>query len=196
MTSDLTMKPTPLTASDLMAIALSGEPIPADRALATYADESNWKTVHPGGRNRVCEWAFIGPMRPGFELAQITIDRLPKGTKIEGAARELYYELARNCGETADWPLDLVARDEESSKRICELLTTLGKALGDPTASEFNAKREADCVPKPDIRGVADDLYDAACVLMRKRYVENDDAWGNLENSAMRYNAERQKGQT
>ncbi len=66
----------PLNTNDIFSMAQSGEPIPADRALATYADPSNWVQLYHGESSdrsyvpKACEWAFIGPMRPGYELAQ------------------------------------------------------------------------------------------------------------------------------
>lgn len=70
------MNPKPLTANDLMSLVLAGEPIPLDRALATYADPNNWvqlyhsESLSPGYEAKPCEWAFIGPVRPPYELAQ------------------------------------------------------------------------------------------------------------------------------
>lgn len=43
---------------------------------------------------------------------------------------DLYDEIAFNCGTTADWPLDLVARDKESAQRVAAKPTQLEKALG------------------------------------------------------------------
>jgi hypothetical protein len=65
----------PLTGADILEIANDGERIPAGRALATYADPSNWVQAYnavnsDGGALRACEWCFIGPMCPGYELAQ------------------------------------------------------------------------------------------------------------------------------
>lgn len=73
----------PLTADDLMKMATIGTPIPPLRALATYADPKNWVQLYDGGvkpvesdyEPRACEWAFIGPVRPGYELAQNAIGR-------------------------------------------------------------------------------------------------------------------------
>lgn len=72
------MKPIlPLSPNDILQLALAGKPIPADRVLATFADPKNWiqvyrgETVQAGGYEmKACEWAFIGPMRPPYELAQ------------------------------------------------------------------------------------------------------------------------------
>jgi len=65
----------PLTCADLTEIAMSGVPIPPLRALATYANENNWKQIYNGESTeeyvpKACEWAFVGPVRPGYELAQ------------------------------------------------------------------------------------------------------------------------------
>lgn len=43
-----------------------------------------------------------------------------------------------------------------------------------------------------NVNDEAGELYDAACSLMRRRYVKNDDQWQNLENAARRYNAAKQ----
>lgn len=70
------MKVEPLTASDIVACAVSGVPIAADRTLATFADPRNWvqlydsKALTGGYEPRACEWAWIGPNRPPYELAQ------------------------------------------------------------------------------------------------------------------------------
>lgn len=40
---------------------------------------------------------------------------------------------------------------------------------------------------------VADDLYEAVCVMLHYRHSSNDDNWNNLSNAAMRFNAERQR---
>lgn len=66
---------TPLTAGELLSIATNGGQVPPFRALATYANRENWKQIYEGKTSdgapaHACEWAFIGPMRPGYELAQ------------------------------------------------------------------------------------------------------------------------------
>lgn len=74
---------TPLTGNDLMQMANTGTPIPPLRALATYADPKNWVQLYDcrdmppqnGYHPAKCEWAFIGPVRPGYELAQNVIGR-------------------------------------------------------------------------------------------------------------------------
>lgn len=70
-------KALPLEASDLMTMALDGQTPPILRVLATYAIASNWIQLYGGKRSpdkayqvKACEWAFIGPMRPPYELAQ------------------------------------------------------------------------------------------------------------------------------
>ena len=68
-------KPKPLTANDLLDSALRGDSIDPLRALATYADPSNWVQCYEGedsngNKLKPCEWVFIGPTRPGYELAQ------------------------------------------------------------------------------------------------------------------------------
>jgi hypothetical protein len=67
---------TPLEAGEILQFANDGKPIPADRVLATFANPDNWvqiyegKATRQGYEARACEWAFIGPMRPPYELAQ------------------------------------------------------------------------------------------------------------------------------
>lgn len=73
------MKPKPLTAEDLFHFAIQGEQLPIERVLATFADEKNWVQLYHaesgarGYQPLPCEWAFIGPVRPPFELAQQAI---------------------------------------------------------------------------------------------------------------------------
>lgn len=78
-------KAKPLTARELFDIVSTpGSKIPMDRALATFAARENWVQIYmgtpcryrqPSGISttytpRACEWAFIGPVRPPYELAQ------------------------------------------------------------------------------------------------------------------------------
>ena len=42
------------------------------------------------------------------------------------------------------------------------------------------------------VGSASDDLYGAACVLMRHRHTSDDADWENVQNAAMRYNAARQ----
>jgi len=65
----------PVTTYDLFESALHQVKIDPLRALAAYADPSNWVQVYNGelangNKCLPCEWAFIGPTRPGYELAQ------------------------------------------------------------------------------------------------------------------------------
>jgi hypothetical protein len=65
----------PLAASEIMECAVNNKPIPVIRALATYAEKSNWVQLYCGESSgdykaHTCEWAFIGPVRPPYELAQ------------------------------------------------------------------------------------------------------------------------------
>jgi hypothetical protein len=65
----------PLAASEIMECAVNNKPIPVIRALATYAEKSNWVQLYHGESSgdykaHACEWAFIGPVRPPYELAQ------------------------------------------------------------------------------------------------------------------------------
>lgn len=74
----------PLTAAELLELARRGKPIPADRVLATFAHEANWVQIYRGEtapgcgyQAMACEWAFIGPVRPPFELAQHAMSKGP-----------------------------------------------------------------------------------------------------------------------
>lgn len=49
--------------------------------------------------------------------------------EIAAQALMLHDNLWMNCGMTADWPLDLIARDEAASEDLAESLTALKKAL-------------------------------------------------------------------
>lgn len=75
-----THTPEPLRAGDLLEIAMNGSIFPVDRVLATYADPNNWAQIYNGEgpsyyAAKPCEWAFIGPVRPGYELAQHALER-------------------------------------------------------------------------------------------------------------------------
>lgn len=48
---------------------------------------------------------------------------------LKAAAKDLLEYLHRNAGDNADWPLDLVARDQESADTLCEKLNTLQKLV-------------------------------------------------------------------
>lgn len=72
------MKPKPYSVGDLMARALAGGPLDPMRVLATFAHEDNWVQLYDGTsvgdyEPKPCEWAFIGPVRPPYELAQRAI---------------------------------------------------------------------------------------------------------------------------
>jgi len=76
----------PLKVSDLIDLAVEGKDVPVPRALATFADPSNWAQVYDGKNsdgvvNPACQWAFIGPVKPPYELAQQAMNGLKK--KIE-----------------------------------------------------------------------------------------------------------------
>jgi hypothetical protein len=60
----------PYTSAELMRMAIAGVPRSPDRALATYAEPSYWKTVIAHQRNW---WAWDGPVIVGYELAQSAI---------------------------------------------------------------------------------------------------------------------------
>lgn len=71
--------PEPLSASEIFNAAVDGTPLDPMRVLATFADKRNWiqiyggRTVSSAYKPRECEWAFIGPVRPPFELAMNTL---------------------------------------------------------------------------------------------------------------------------
>lgn len=58
-------------------------------------------------------------------LAQV-VDRL---RKVESAARKVHSILESQCGTNDDWPLDLVARDEEAANQISDALNQLKNSL-------------------------------------------------------------------
>lgn len=64
----------PVTHHEYLDFALSSKPIPIDRALATYADKTNWHTIDIEGR---CYWVMGGcPTTPPYKLAQHALDEL------------------------------------------------------------------------------------------------------------------------
>lgn len=65
-------QPKSLTSHDILDIALADIRIPIDRALATYADESNW-SQETDRKTGSCIWAWRGPSLPGFELARLAL---------------------------------------------------------------------------------------------------------------------------
>lgn len=78
------MNPRPLTSSELLDMAINNQPLPLDRVLATYANEDNWRRIYhgqtaPGESYRACacEWAFVGPVRPPYDLARIALQNWP-----------------------------------------------------------------------------------------------------------------------
>ena len=65
----------PVTTSDILDAALQGTALDPVRALAAYADPANWVQSYggedcDGNKLKPCEWVFVGPTRPGYELAQ------------------------------------------------------------------------------------------------------------------------------
>ena len=48
---------------------------------------------------------------------------------IFAAAKDLHDYLASNCGDNADWPLEMIARDGESSEKLVQKLNQLRDAL-------------------------------------------------------------------
>lgn len=80
----------PLSAGELIEMAIHGKPIRADRVLATFAQESNWVQIYHGETSpaadykaKACEWAFVGPSRPPYELAQWALKFLRENAKHE-----------------------------------------------------------------------------------------------------------------
>lgn len=75
-------KPVPLSAAELIAIANGNIKVPPERVLATYADPGNWVQLYHceaaarGYEPKACEWAFVGPVRPPYELAQWAIKEM------------------------------------------------------------------------------------------------------------------------
>lgn len=73
------MNSKPYTHSELMECAL-GKPLDPLRMLATFAAKENWLQVYQGKTVRSdyqfheCEWAFIGPFRPPYEMAQLALE--------------------------------------------------------------------------------------------------------------------------
>lgn len=64
-----------LSGRAILDLANNNKPIPFGRALATFANPFNWTQLYDakggsGYEPKACEWAFIGPMRPPYELAQ------------------------------------------------------------------------------------------------------------------------------
>ena len=79
--------------AELIQAAASAKGPDLLRVLATYADPLNWRQVHggtfvgaPGGKSLGCEWAFVGPTRPGYELAQTVLVDLPRPGRLDPAA--------------------------------------------------------------------------------------------------------------
>lgn len=72
------------------------------------------------------EWHF-----PASEQYLVTelLNEIERLSVIERCAIELENFLAQNSGTTADWPIDLVARDEDSAEVLSGLLNQLSKAL-------------------------------------------------------------------
>lgn len=50
-------------------------------------------------------------------------------SETETAAHNLMDFLRANAGETADWPIDLIARDKDSGDELARLLNALSSAL-------------------------------------------------------------------
>lgn len=88
----------PYTSEDLIRMAIRlGGPEPRDpvRSLATYADKSNWESVHAPDKNGNMRhyWAWVGPVIVGYELAESSLsDSTPN--------------LCHECGEEVEEDLN------------------------------------------------------------------------------------------
>lgn len=67
----------PYGEAELLSLARRGFGVDPLRALATFAEPNNWARIYDGkmlptgGKSPMsCEWVFIGPTRPPYELAQ------------------------------------------------------------------------------------------------------------------------------
>lgn len=95
----------PLSAADLYCAAVAGNPIPANRVLATFAEASNWVQIYHGEASpatdykaKACEWAFVGPSRPPYELAQWAIQCLQTSPNASEIKRNIEPELTGEPG--------------------------------------------------------------------------------------------------
>jgi hypothetical protein len=72
----------PYSASEILAAANLGQKLDPIRVLATYAQSDNWVQIYGGDARpsgyhaKACEWGFIGPMRPGYEMATLALKDL------------------------------------------------------------------------------------------------------------------------
>lgn len=78
-----------LTNGELIDLVVNGQSIPATRVLATFADPNNWVQIyngenHSGYNPKPCEWAFIGPVSPPYELAQKAMEDVQRKIEQEG----------------------------------------------------------------------------------------------------------------
>lgn len=58
------------------------------------------------------------------------------------AACDLSSFLGRNSGTTADWPIDIIARDVEHADKLCELLKNLDLEL---RKNGYNPEKAVKC---------------------------------------------------
>lgn len=87
----------PLYPKDLLEMGRKGLPVPAIRALATFGNEANWVQIYDGHTSPVCEyqaaaceWAFIGGVRPPYELAQHSMSDFQKLLKeLQGMSNQM-----------------------------------------------------------------------------------------------------------
>jgi hypothetical protein len=73
---------------------------------------------------RYCEVNEMNKMAISFIVAENK-----RMSKIETAARELEEFLGKNSGDTADWPIDVIARDKDSAIKLQQLLQKLSDTL-------------------------------------------------------------------
>lgn len=88
----------PLSAGELMDMAIHGRPIPASRVLATFYHGETSPAVDYEAK--ACEWAFVGPSRPPYELAQWALKLLSENSTIEPHAAFVPYQPRQPVGET------------------------------------------------------------------------------------------------
>ncbi len=89
------MNTTPLSAAELMAYAIGNLPVSVPRVMATFAARSNWVQIYEGRvspavgyyQANPCEWAFIGPVRPPYELGEWGVNAL-ENPVVEAPFRE------------------------------------------------------------------------------------------------------------
>lgn len=97
----------PLSASDLLQFANNGMPIPSNRVLATFGNPKNWiqiyhgETSRPDYEPRACEWAFIGPVRPPYELATYPLEHAFTMKQVTDALSDAFQRAGSMGGRDA-----------------------------------------------------------------------------------------------